>query len=63
MTIPLRVQVSTPLPVAIADLPIAQRLVEQIARAIGHPTDQIWMEQQGTDLVMYFNYGEDTDDD
>jgi hypothetical protein len=63
VTIPLRVQVSTPLPVAIAVLPIAQTLIEHIARAVGHPTNRIWMEQQGTDLVMYFNYGEDTDDD
>jgi hypothetical protein len=63
VTIPLRVQVSTPLPVAIADLPMAQTLIEQCARSLGHPTDRIWMEQQGSDLVMYFNYGEERDDD
>lgn len=63
MSIPLRMQVSTPLPVAITDLPMVQTLIEQIARAVGHPTDRIWMEQVGTDLVMYFNYGETRDDD
>ena len=63
MTIPLRMQVSTPLPVAITDLPMVQTLIEQIARSVGHPTDRIWMEQVGTDLVMYFNYGETRDDD
>jgi hypothetical protein len=64
--IPVRFELRTPLPVAVNKLDALERVLTAAMKAHGVPVSEATMRQDGTDLVMFYDFttpGPSEDDD
>jgi hypothetical protein len=54
--IPVRIELRTPLPVLVDRLPALKQLLTTAMRAHGVPVSEATMRQDGTDLVMFYDF-------
>lgn len=54
------VKICTPLPVAVKDLDQLNRMAAALAKAAGVPDARVWLGQERTDLIAWFDVGEPT---